>query len=286
MFLRDNVTLSGIPYRWCTNLDDDGIREFYFRYADDIKLRPPPESESPYMIWIPLRLNYYQFREGFCFWMASNERQTVIYRTAFEWDVWNARQEEIAELRQEQAAEEEVEKLLVITEDAHLREKTDAAKDIGDFEMAAAYVTARAQLRERFEGFRVMPVEWNCWYPEMILAKFPKSDYGIDFFTRFRSLPQSFTNFGHWFSVKCGLTGEALVEETWKIYEAGMRLFPESGGIAKAASLFFRRVRRFDRAIAICADAITRGLQDGTKSGFEGRLKRLEKESKNPRLTK
>jgi hypothetical protein len=213
MFLRDNVTLSGIPYRWSTNLDDDGIREFYFRYADDIKLKTSTGIRVTVNdLDIPLRLDYYEFRQGFCFWMASNERQTVIYRTAFEWEVWNARRGEIAELRQEQAAEEAVEKLLVMMEDAHLKEKTDAAKGIGDFETAAAYVTARAQLRERFKRFRVMPVEWTCWYPEMILAKFPKSDYGIDFFTHFRSLPQSFTNFGHWFSVKCGLTGDALFE--------------------------------------------------------------------------
>jgi hypothetical protein len=30
----------------------------------------------------------------------------------------------------------------------------------------------------------------------------------------------------------------------------------------------------------ICSEAIKKGMKDGTKSGFEGRMKRLEKESK------
>jgi tetratricopeptide (TPR) repeat protein len=192
--------------------------------------------------------------------------------------LWNARQKEIEELRQEQAAEEAAEKQLVIAEDSYFETKTKEAKQYGDWNTAACHITARAELRHRFKRFRVMPPQWTHWYPDLIFAEFPNSQYGIDFFRRFHSLPQFFTNFAHWFSVRCGLTGAALVQQTEKIYEEGMKLFPDAGSIWQAASLFFRRVERYEKAKAVCLDAISRGLEDGTKSGFAGRLKRLERE--------
>ena len=57
-----------------------------------------------------------------------------------------------------------------------------------------------------------------------------------------------------------------------------MRMFPDNANLTKAACLFFRRVGKYDLAMQICAEAITKGMKDGTKSGFAGRLERLEKE--------
>jgi hypothetical protein len=281
MDTRKDVKVPGIPFRWTTNLTDEEICEFYSRYAERIKepIQSAPVKKAQFIISI--RMGFLDFLEGYCFWSASGDKQTVLYRSNQDWELWNARKEEIAELRQEQAAEEASEKILVMTEDNHLREKTKIAMSAGDYDTADACVTSRAELRETFKQFRVMPVEWTCWYPDLIFAQFPISQYGIKFFCRFRPLPQSFTNFGHWFSVRCGLKDEALVEQTRIIYEKGMELFPESGSIAQAASLFFRRVGKYELAMAVCIKAIKHGLRDGTKSGFEGRLKRLERELKN-----
>ena len=279
MEIRKGISISGIPYKWTTNLTDDEVRDFHSVYADKIKLPSQKLEVQSTNINFQFRMDYLPFKEGFCVWTATEEEQTVLYRSQQDWEIWNARQEEIAELREEQAAEEAAEKLLIISEDRHLKEKTAIAKQDGDFDASAAYVTARGELRERFKQFRGMPVEWMCWYPDLILAEFPKSHYGIAFFQRFR--PQCLKNFGHWFSVKCGLKDAALNEETWKIYETGMKLFPNDGRMAQAASLFFRRVGEYERAIEVCQNAIRRGLKDGTKSGFEGRIKRLEKELKS-----
>jgi hypothetical protein len=285
MNIRKSITVLGVPYKWTTNLTDDEVREFHAAYSDKIKEPNQKLGVQSTTITFQFRMDFLQFREGFCLWTAIGLEQTVLYRSNKDWELWNARQEEIAELRQEQAAEEAVEKQLVLAEDAHLREKTKAAKQDGDYSAAASYVTARAELREKFKQFRVMPVEWTHWYPDTILAEFPESHYGINFLRRFRPLPQCFTNFAHWFAVGCGLAGETLLEQTWKIYEEGMRLFPESGNIAKAASLFFRRAGKYELAMAVCAEAIKRELRDGTKSGFEGRLRRLDRESKKPNTT-
>lgn len=285
MNMRKGITVLGIPYKWTTNLTDDEVREFHDAYAEKIKEPNQKLEVQSTTIVFQFRMDFLSFKEGFCLWTATGSEQTVLYRSNQDWELWNARQEEIAELRQEQAAEEAAEKQLVMTEDAHLEAKTKTAKQDGNYDTAASCVMARAELREKFKQFRIMPVQWTYWYPDLVLAEFPQSHYGINFFRRFRPLPQSFINFGHWFSARCGLTGETLVDQTWMIYEEGMRLFPESGNIPQAASLFFRRVGKYERAMAICVEAIERGLRDGTKSGFEGRLKRLEKELERLRST-
>ena len=284
MNTREHVCVAGTPFKWTTNLTDEEIREFHALYGKQIAEPDHRTDTSSTTIVIPIRMDFLPFREGFCFWCASREKHTVLYRSNRDWELWDARQKEIEELRQEQAAEEAVEKTLVINEDAHLREKTELAIGVGDYDGAAACVTARAELRKVFKRFRVMPVQWSCWYEDLIFARFPTSRHGIEFIRHYNNSPGAFSNFAHWFSVRCGLTGEALVEQTRAIFDEGMRMFPESGSLAQAKSLFFRRVGKYGMAMAVCVDAIKRGLRDGTKSGFEGRLKRLERESQNARL--
>lgn len=279
MNIRNAINVPGVPYTWTTNLSDEEIYDFQAIYSEKIKEPNEGLEVKGATFVLKFRLDFLPFREGFCVWSATGENQTVLYRTKQDWELWNARQAEIEELRQEQAAEEAIEKQLVMTEDGYLRAKTDTAKEIGDYESAAHYITARAELRERFQQFRGMPVDWMHWYPDLVFSDFPESKYGITFLRRFHRLPQCYTNFAHWFSVRCGASGEALVQQTWNIYEEGMKLFPKNGRMPQAASLFLRRVGRYDLAIGVCVAAINRGLRDGTKSGFEGRIKRLEKES-------
>ncbi len=64
------------------------------------------------------------------------------------------------------------------------------------------------------------------------------------------------------------------------IYEEAFKHFPDDGSLFQAASLFWRRQRNYARAVEICKTAIAKGLRDGTKSGFEGRVRRLEKEAR------
>jgi hypothetical protein len=55
-------------------------------------------------------------------------------------------------------------------------------------------------------------------------------------------------------------------------------LFPNDGYLFKEACLFWRRRGRLDLAMKYCRIAIQNGIRDDTKSGFAGRLKRLEGE--------
>jgi hypothetical protein len=287
MNLREKVIVDGIPYIWSTNLDDDGIREFFDLYADRIRESEPPKErpeensrERKIVFQIKCRLAFLDFRDGVCFWSASDEKHHVLYRSNHEWELWNARQQEIEELRQEQEAEQAIERGLLKVEDHHLTEKANAAIKTGEYDIAAAYVSARMDLRLSSKGIQGLSYLWSrpsqLWW---IFTQFPTSNYGIEFICKYDSKPQIFRNFAHWFAACRGLPTEERAEQTKLIYEKGMKLFPDSASLAKAACLFWRRMRRYDLAMQICSEAIKKGMKDGTKSGFEGRMKRLEKES-------
>jgi len=275
MKTRKQLRIDGIPYEWETNLTDEGIREFYTKFQDEIAEPAKQVDGSKKIIVIPLRFDFLPFLDGICLWSASGEKHSVLYRSHKDLELWNARLDEIDELRQEQAEEEAIEMKLVLTEDNFHKEQTEAALKSGNYDAAAACVAARAKLRMQFTHLRQMGFKWN-WLPSLIFARFPSSRYGIEFLKKFSPTAFGFTFFAHWFPDRCGLPDDAKCEETRAIYEEGIRLFPDCGGLAKAACLVFRRMNRYDLAIPICLGAITKGLADGTKSGFVGRLRRLE----------
>ncbi|HEX4084499.1 MAG TPA: hypothetical protein VHY22_06305 [Chthoniobacteraceae bacterium] len=276
MKLREDAIVIGIPYKWKTNLADNEIADFYRLHKDNIGEKACEERSTG--IRISIRFGFLPFQDGFCVWTANGDTHTVIFRTVRDWELWDARQNEIEELRQEQAEEEYIEQQLLMIEDAHLEKEAELALNAKNYDAAAAYTTTRAELRASFKKYRLMPPGWEHWYPDLIFARFPTSQHGIEFFRTFFPLAQTFANFAHWYSVRCGLTGDALVEQTKAIYFVGMKMFPDNGNLAQAACLFFRRVGSFEMAINVCRDAIKRGLRDQTKSGFEGRLVRLQRE--------
>ncbi len=276
MTLRETV-VEGISLRWKTNLTDEQLREFYAKYQAEITKRIEANPAKGVFV-IPLQLGYFEFLDGYCAWCASNEIHNVIYRSNHEWELWSAHNAEVEELRREQALETAVEVKLLLTEDEHLKERMEAAIAIKDYATAAAYLNARAEIRRRNKVRVIMPIQWTHWYPDQVLARFPESRYGIEFYKCYNPILQFFTNFAHWFSVGCHPQDEKRISETKAIYDAAMEMFPNDGFVAQCASLFFRRVKRYELAIQICTNAISRGLKDGTKSGFSGRISRLKRE--------
>ncbi len=276
MTLRQKVVVEGLPFIWSTNLSDDGLREFYELFGERIsELCPSGEDRGAQKLigsW-----SYFRFRDGVCLWSASGSEHSVVFWTGQEWELRNARRAEIDELREEQA----IEQGLLKVEDRHLAEKTDTAIKAGQFEVAAAHIKARMALRINSKGLPGLPYEWSnrptdLWW---ILTEFPSSRFGIEFIREHDAIPWAFESFAHWFFAHCSLPDEEQVEQTWRIYEEAMKLFPDNANLVKAACLFWRRLRRYDLAMKLCSEAIKRGLEDGTKSGFEGRMKRLQKES-------
>lgn len=283
MEIREKVVIDGIPYVWFTNLTDEGVLEFYVLYSDKIRKSEQPEKSlgrGKFVFRIDCRFGFFDFRDGACMWTATDEKHHVLYRSKLDWELWNARQQEIEELRQEQETENAIERGLLNIEDRHLAEKANAAIKDSEYGVAAAYVFARMDLRLKSKEIKGLSYLWSrpseLWW---MLTKFPTSNHGIEFICKYDCKPGIFRNFAHWFSACRGVPSEDRAEQTWRIYQTGMELFPDSSNLFQAACLFWRRMRRYDLAMKICSEAIGKGMKDGTKSGFEGRLERLKKES-------
>ncbi len=281
MNVRERIAVAGLPFIWSTNLDDDALREFYQVYGQRIHESEAPTEQVPGIISIPLRMAFLEFREGVCLWTCSGRHHTVLYRSNRDWEIWNARHAEIQELREEQAAEKAAQCRLLAVEDAHLREKADLLIKAEDYDTAAACVHARAEMRLAFNQSQGVPSLWSLWRSEfpLVFTRFPISTHGIAFLRKYDPTPQAFTNFAHWYAAGRCFRGEQSIAETGRIYDEAMKLFPNAPRIFKAATLFWRRVGQYDLALRICSEALKKGLRDATKSGFEGRLRRLEKEA-------
>ena len=100
MNVRERVLVDGLPFTWCTNLDDEALRDFYRRYADRIQEPEPSADASSRTIRLPFRMAFLEFLDGVCLWTCSGATHTVLYRSNRDWELWNARQAEIHELRQ------------------------------------------------------------------------------------------------------------------------------------------------------------------------------------------
>jgi tetratricopeptide (TPR) repeat protein len=206
----------------------------------------------------------------------------VIYRRNRDWELWHAREAEIEELREEQQAEDAATRQLLIAEDNHLREKTELALKTADFDSAAELVFTRAELRLKCDDVWRLPIMWPTWRSHLIdiFNRFPTADHGMEFLRRYDRLRQAWTNFAHWYSCHRRFEGLEYEAETGRIYDEAFKHIPDDAHLYQAAALFWRRQRRYPRAMEICKVAIAKGLRDGTKSGFAGRLARLHKEAR------
>ena len=283
MVLCTRVVVEGIPFEWSTNLDESGIREFYGKYSDEIEEKQVSQDAFPSVIRISLRFGFFDLKAGFCFWNASGKHHTVIYRTHYEWEIWDARQKELHELEEEQKIELSVEEQILSTEDNHLKEKTEEAIDRKDFESALAHIEGRIAIRQNCARLKELFYLWRISHLWWAYTNLPTSTYGIDFLLKHDRQLQAFLNLAHWFAARCGLERGLCVSETLRIYEAAKRLYPNEGSLAKHECLFLRRMGNYEMAIRVCLDALERGLKDNTKSGFEGRLKRLRIEAQRQR---
>jgi hypothetical protein len=159
-----------------------------------------------------------------------------------------------------------------------------AALKAADYDSAAVHVYARAELRMKCDDRELwrMPVTWPMWRSHLIdiFNRFPTADHGMEFLRRYHMLRQGWTNFAHWYASRRQSEGLEFETETGRIYDEAFKHLPDDAYLYQAAALFWRRQRRCARAMEICKTAMAKGLRDGTKSGFAGRLARLEKEAK------
>jgi tetratricopeptide (TPR) repeat protein len=123
-------------------------------------------------------------------------------------------------------------------------------------------------------------------YPETFLIylfqRTKKIEDGLTFLSNIKKkAPKNFDNISDWsyqwvrFGQDFERTGDVANAE--RIYQDGIRLYPNDGEIYKRLCLMYERSGHYKDAIKFCEDAIKKGLSDGTKGGFEGRLRRILK---------
>jgi hypothetical protein len=52
--------------------------------------------------------------------------------------------------------------------------------------------------------------------------------------------------------------------------------------VFKMLAIMLEEDGAYDQAVAVCRTALDNGLEDGTKTGFEGRIKRILKKKESP----
>lgn len=74
--------------------------------------------------------------------------------------------------------------------------------------------------------------------------------------------------------------GYAYIKEFAQLKEAafnGLGKGPKTVIVFKQLAIALEENKEFKKAIVVCEKALSYGLEDGTKTGYEGRVKRLEK---------
>jgi hypothetical protein len=102
MEMKRGITVDGLQGRWTTNMSADDLREFWREHCDRAQPEEFDFSLPGSCISLKIIAEALPFRDGMCLWHGVNERQTVIFHTMKEWELFEARQKEIQERREEQ----------------------------------------------------------------------------------------------------------------------------------------------------------------------------------------
>lgn len=281
MEIRESITVPGVPFTWNTNLSDDDVRDFYEQHGVNAPWEESDISVFTLMTTLRIIMTVVPFRDGTCQWHAVNERHWVVFRTNYEWEIWEARKRELDELDEEQAHERAAEYLLFRTDDAHLLRVACEALEGEDFAAAARCYSARAEVRRTFH--HLPNVESSLYFVVedslMRFTSFPDATYGLAFLQKYSTCSCQYHEFaGHFHFWRPDWTLAQRHVEEERIYDTAIARFPSDGQLYKDACLFWRREKRLDLAIKYCRAAVASDASDDTKTGFPGRLKRLTSE--------
>lgn len=287
---RKEISVEGVPGTWSTNLSDDDLRVFWQEHGGEV---PTTNNIKLGVFNRTVGFRYHErmipFKDGACSWALLNERNWLVYRTTFEWEIWRARTEELDELKEEQEEERAITGQLMRTESDHLMHEARDALLAKDYSTAERHLLARADL-----ALEIARLKLSTWWSYGIIeniarwfTNFPSSDNGITFLKKYDCRAASFLSYAndYVFGPRRWRANPYNDAEIEKIFDVATSLFPLDGDLHKQACLFWRRQRRLDLAIKYCKVAIERGINDDTKTGFAGRLKRLQYEVEGKQKT-
>ena len=105
------------------------------------------------------------------------------------------------------------------------------------------------------------------WQRHMVYTK------GIDYAYKKRSSDKTMRSYVVEYGQSYIKRFDSVKEAVFEHFEDSPRLVP----IFKQLAIVFEEEKAFDKAIKVCGAAISYGLDDGTNTGYDGRIERLEK---------
>ncbi|MGA2862916.1 MAG: hypothetical protein ABSF95_00335 [Verrucomicrobiota bacterium] len=272
---RKDVRLVGIPFTWNTNLEDQDIVSLYSLIANDPEIGTPSapvDVAGPMSISLRLFDKLVEFKEGACHCLRVNDTIYAVYKTTQEWEFWAARQAEIQELKDEQDLERKVERELVWAEECYLISKCTDACNGRDYESAFNWLCARADLLRQHNSNRFGTFMFDEVF--MRLSSFP-ARHCIEFLRRHAAPYTSYLRV----ATSKAFWGKPPDCEFQELFDAAIADYPAEGMLFKEITLFWDRRKNYHLARKYCEVAASRSLTDDTKSGFTGRLRRLDKKA-------
>lgn len=287
---RHNVRVSGVPFTWKTHLGDDEIKELYqalLRERFFIGLPPfkrlKRTMKGGLKASLGLRIQHCQLEYGdlVCRVTQVNDNVIIACRPPEEWECIDASHAAERHRRDREWEGKYGRNKVLDNKCCRLVDKGQRLISHNKYPEAESFLREAVELKLHNPDCR-----FAFCSPEMsLLQLFHKTkniDAGIAFLSEIQlriphescslyNLPLRWVEFGHDFE-RDGDTDSAE-----RIYVEAMRINPDHGETYKRLCLVYQRSERYDATIAVCQSALQRGLSDGTKGGFEGRMKRIEK---------
>lgn len=283
--LRENVQLAGIPIVWKTNLSDEDVYDFYQQLITDPDFisfagrKDGVDGTRGISISFQIFGKAIDFKDGCCQCFGVFNTLCLIYRTTKEWELLDAREREIQELREEQGQERKAEKLIYKTEDNYLSDKMAGCLNDRNYSEAVNFLRLRMELRKQSPNVRRYAASPGSLMREAIriFCYFPKADDGVQFILEYFPWSWALFDFAKNYWASSFLDRQSKLLEMDKIFGAVNEHFQTDARIHKMICLFLEKEGELERAIQHCKICASRHLNDGTANGFPGRLKRLEK---------
>jgi tetratricopeptide (TPR) repeat protein len=283
--MRDNVCLPDIPFTWTTNLNDEDIRGLYQTLLRERFFVHPPGFEGPkhfkvrnrnlFGIAIHTNSRLLEFQERICMVLQLGDRLFVMSRTPREWEeIETAKADKERQRRKQQERKE----MITREYETHLMQGKHLLEQ-------GKYWKADRELRKAVDTAISNPDCLSvlfCSAEMTLLDHYQKTENvtaGLAFLHEVQKrLPQEFFAWRRrWVDFGYDFESRGSMSAAEKIYQDAIMNSPDDGAPYKRLALIYERSERYDDAIAICELAIQRNLSDGTKSGFEGRIRRIRK---------
>jgi len=255
---RDGVGVRGFPAVWSTNLDDEDLK-----VALEVVERKGVFNR-PCGIGMALVIEEFDFADGaILLTLIGNTHGVLVYRSWEQWARYEAHLERVAQAERRQQRKRQVIK------DNYERLFTEA----GELWHAAEFDAAVRRLHLA-EALRVENPDFQQQRdPRPVLLRLytclPTPQAGLDYLGTREAPWDDYAAFAHEYGWK---RGDDAIQVLWTAIDR----FPSEPQLYKTLALLASGgMKRFDVAIAACQRAIAMGLTDDTRSGFEGRLRRL-----------